>query len=236
MDPASESVVLENPQTWNRYTYALNNPLNLIDPTGAIVQISGAGQSQGVSDLADRTHQNLSVDNQGQLQAADFVGPRTPEQQLVEDAIASPNTVSLNFETRNDAYNFGLDGGRGAHSIDVGDTAALKGPDNKSSYTAGGVVLHELAEGYAQTSLNATSFSAAHQFANGFAPGLSQPLRGIDYLGQGGMAMGARVVQQVQDGSGTLLRTTMALSPPVPYPTPGGYVPRGPVVAVKSVP
>ena len=235
-DPASESAVPANPQTWNRYTYGLNNPLILVDPTGTIVQVSGAGQNQGVADLGDTTHQNLSVDSQGNLQAADFIGPRTPAQQLVENAIASPNTVSLNFETRNDAFNFGADNGDGSHSIDVGDTAALKSPDNKSAFTAGGVVLHELAEGYAQTSLNAATFKEAHTFANQFAPGLSQPLPGIEYLGTGGMTMGVRFSQQVQDGSGTLLRTTMALSPPVSYPTPSGYVPKGPVVAVKSTP
>jgi murein DD-endopeptidase MepM/ murein hydrolase activator NlpD len=34
VDPAADSVELENPQTWNRYTYALNNPLRFNDPDG----------------------------------------------------------------------------------------------------------------------------------------------------------------------------------------------------------
>jgi RHS repeat-associated protein len=35
-DPSMESVVLRNPQSWNRYTYTLNNPLRYIDPNGEL--------------------------------------------------------------------------------------------------------------------------------------------------------------------------------------------------------
>jgi hypothetical protein len=34
VDPSHGSVRTDNPQTWNRYSYVLNNPLELIDPTG----------------------------------------------------------------------------------------------------------------------------------------------------------------------------------------------------------
>jgi RHS repeat-associated protein len=34
VDPALESIEPTFPQSWNRYAYVLNNPLNLIDPTG----------------------------------------------------------------------------------------------------------------------------------------------------------------------------------------------------------
>jgi RHS repeat-associated protein len=33
-DPLEASARLLNPQTWNRYTYVINNPLRLIDPDG----------------------------------------------------------------------------------------------------------------------------------------------------------------------------------------------------------
>jgi hypothetical protein len=33
-DPILSSGRVENPATWNRYTYVLNNPLMLVDPTG----------------------------------------------------------------------------------------------------------------------------------------------------------------------------------------------------------
>src|SRR5579859_5599842 len=41
-DPSHASIRLDNPQTWNRYTYVLNNPLELIDPTGELWDITGA--------------------------------------------------------------------------------------------------------------------------------------------------------------------------------------------------
>ncbi|MBL8195607.1 MAG: RHS repeat-associated core domain-containing protein, partial [Blastocatellia bacterium] len=34
IDPLGRSQQLEDPQTWNRYTYTLNNPINLTDPLG----------------------------------------------------------------------------------------------------------------------------------------------------------------------------------------------------------
>ena len=41
-DPTPESIRLDNPQTWNRYSYVLNNPLELVDPSGELWDISGA--------------------------------------------------------------------------------------------------------------------------------------------------------------------------------------------------
>jgi RHS repeat-associated protein len=35
-DPLFESAMSANPQTWNRYSYALNNPLYYVDPTGLL--------------------------------------------------------------------------------------------------------------------------------------------------------------------------------------------------------
>ncbi len=39
-DPSRNSIRLDNPQTWNRYSYVLNNPLELVDPSGELWNIS----------------------------------------------------------------------------------------------------------------------------------------------------------------------------------------------------
>jgi RHS repeat-associated protein len=39
VDPLMASARASNPKTWNRYTYALNNPLKYIDPDGMDVQV-----------------------------------------------------------------------------------------------------------------------------------------------------------------------------------------------------
>lgn len=42
-DPTFESASYANPQTWNRYTYGLNNPLIVVDPNGEVWQYSISG-------------------------------------------------------------------------------------------------------------------------------------------------------------------------------------------------
>ena len=50
VDPAATSFRLSNPQTWNRYAYALNTPLTSIDPDGRnpIVFLVVAGVAGGL--------------------------------------------------------------------------------------------------------------------------------------------------------------------------------------------
>jgi len=48
-DPDSGSPRLDNPQSWNRYAYALNNPLKYVDPDGEKVEVPS-----GFSSLVSR--------------------------------------------------------------------------------------------------------------------------------------------------------------------------------------
>jgi len=47
-DPAGRAAVdITNPQTWNRYAYLANNPLNAVDPLGLFCEVDYSGDSSG---------------------------------------------------------------------------------------------------------------------------------------------------------------------------------------------
>lgn len=64
VDPASESINPAIPQTWNRYTYALNNPLKYTDPTGRAVDDAGkplVAAGKASSDLTEKQKEDLKT-------------------------------------------------------------------------------------------------------------------------------------------------------------------------------
>ncbi|HEV7646100.1 MAG TPA: RHS repeat-associated core domain-containing protein [Pyrinomonadaceae bacterium] len=50
-DPLLFSAKVEDPQTWNRYTYSLNNPYRFVDPTGMWVWSNDLGGDRGDDEL-----------------------------------------------------------------------------------------------------------------------------------------------------------------------------------------
>ena len=63
VDPLRESAEAADPQTWNRYTYALNNPVLLTDPTGESTHTDNTGAVVAVyddNDLGVYMHDDLS--------------------------------------------------------------------------------------------------------------------------------------------------------------------------------
>jgi RHS repeat-associated protein len=75
-DPLLSSGKGANPQTWNRYSYTLNDPLNLSDPSG--MSPSGAGQGvEAWSDGVDKGNQHPHDTTQ---QNPSLPPPLTPEQ------------------------------------------------------------------------------------------------------------------------------------------------------------
>jgi RHS repeat-associated protein len=53
-DPSMMSVVLRNPQSWNRYSYTLNNPLRYIDPNGELWTGAGDGTYNWVDQCGEK--------------------------------------------------------------------------------------------------------------------------------------------------------------------------------------
>jgi hypothetical protein len=58
VDPLLSSGRIENPQTWNRYSYTLNNPLIYTDPTGAYVFTDDLGGATSDEDLVTNAGTN----------------------------------------------------------------------------------------------------------------------------------------------------------------------------------
>jgi uncharacterized protein RhaS with RHS repeats len=103
-----------NPQSWNRYAYALNNPLSFIDPSGMILCDYGPSDNGG-NDFEDADDDEECTSNGGTLPSGRTIVP-------VNDG--APNVDTETFDT----------GGRpGAARKDVHNTWSGTFPCNKSA-------------------------------------------------------------------------------------------------------
>jgi RHS repeat-associated protein len=153
VDPILSSAILEVPQSWNRYSYAWNNPLLLIDPTGETVVLTGATEENRNAELEAIKHSlhdeeaasQLSIEaieqEDGSTQYvvviegdADAFSSSSPTGETIADAIGSTATIEFGFgknaytETHGGAYTQKLDGGNSRITID---------PDNLTPEAAG---------------------------------------------------------------------------------------------------
>ncbi len=152
-DPGSESIKPINPQTWNRYSYVLNNPLVFLDPTGRDLVVSG--KTKDLEKFQQTANKGLygkevKVDEKGKvtLQSNGQQGPPSPQQAAFEStlnqAISNPQTTSIavvsnSSQTVIDSYD--------AQEIDMSDVNAYKDGPGASAV---GFVAHAIGEQFAK--------------------------------------------------------------------------------------
>jgi len=122
-DPASRSIDVANLQSWNRYAYALSNPLNCIDPTGAIVEYADSASKRAYEDYtANLDHDSEDYQNAQQLQKSDitYVIKITRIEGAQEGEVTTDGSkVFLNLAPGGPQANFSMTG-RLAHEIEHG--------------------------------------------------------------------------------------------------------------------
>ena len=78
VDPLIASARLGDPQSWNRYTYVINNPLRLVDPSGMSYLVGGSGAADpfikeyrfdGFEQSPDGTFSNLDMEDMAGIYA-----------------------------------------------------------------------------------------------------------------------------------------------------------------------
>jgi RHS repeat-associated protein len=74
VDPVAGS--LSNPQSLNRYTYVLNNPLNFIDPTGMVVEWADSEKKKKKDEAEARTNAQRKYEKQ----IAKLLASKNPEE------------------------------------------------------------------------------------------------------------------------------------------------------------
>jgi RHS repeat-associated protein len=91
VDPATSSFRPENPQSWNRYTYVLNNPLNLNDPTGLD---PGDGDDETSFGVTKSFLKGLGSGlKEGSIQLAKSVATALTPFGIIESSINNVNTL-----------------------------------------------------------------------------------------------------------------------------------------------
>ncbi len=164
-----------DPQELNLYSYVRNNPLNLTDSTGMLVdvncqQVTVAQCSQTVADFNNRDGAQFQVtrdDKTGQLNVNGDVDPTKlsgGERALYNSITNTDATGTVTVVGNDPSFDFEKSTGKGQNSVDRSDLNALNGADKRLS---GEVISHAALESY-DSAKPGVSVDQAHDFAQSF--------------------------------------------------------------------
>lgn len=149
-DPMLSSGEIQNPQTWNRYIYTLNNPINSIDPLG----LWSWGKSLGGSLTDDQLRQYAEYGGDLQIWAEDVLAARQEIIAAINDARAQAEDKNSNLnanqrkELKRSLASYGKDE-RDANGVIIesnynetkaGRTSPTLSVNDKGKYSASAVV------------------------------------------------------------------------------------------------
>ena len=136
-------------QSWNRYSYVRNNPVNLIDPTGETISLAGLNDEERekmIQSLNDFTGNTYTVDDDDNLIMSE-VGEESSATatDALNEAIGSERVFSVEARNRS-GWNFGGgDHSSGRILVDFADFENISyGKVNPNSFSLGSHLMHEL--------------------------------------------------------------------------------------------
>ncbi|NMB99270.1 MAG: RHS repeat-associated core domain-containing protein [Thermoanaerobaculaceae bacterium] len=144
-DPLMRSAKLEEPQSWNRYSYVENNPIAFVDPTGELISLANLTDQQKealLEGLKEFTGNEYKVDEKGNLQLVS-VGENssTTATEFMNNAISSNITYNVYATTDQSHW-----GGKGTTDIYINFqtfTGANYGRVNPATFNLGSSFVHE---------------------------------------------------------------------------------------------
>jgi len=138
-DPMNMLSMEMNPGYFNRYMYTMNDPINFIDPTGMVVELTGnaADREAFLTAASDVSGLELT-EKDGQLQAEGDI--TTESGASIMSAINSNATISVNAVSNDDGISFDS---FATGDIDAGDISSINSQD---SDLANGLLTHVFAE------------------------------------------------------------------------------------------
>jgi RHS repeat-associated protein len=184
IDPASESIRPADPQTWNKYSYVLNNPLAFVDPTGEVLTVSGTKKDkQAFTDTANSGlfGKKAVVGDGGTvtLESTGEQGPPTPEQAAFEETLttAIEDQGETHLELTASEPDLAAPDDFGSGTVDMRDVSKFGSGPGASGV---GVIAHAVAEQYQRQVKGVGRWSQAHPFGVAAENSATGWVRGTD--------------------------------------------------------